>query len=341
MGDRIIEMLRATGRAQERLFAEARAVRESVFGRYVVVRGVVEVTNRCRVDCTYCPMRRSSTSEDDGYVLEAEQLVDAARAIRGASLGSERSDGPPDVESASEFPGINVVFIQGGELPRAARVVQRALPRIRALFRDRVEILLSLGSHGDGLYKALRSAGATSYILKHETSDPLLHREHRGENFEDRLDRLRVLRSLGFKVGTGTIVGLPGQTLETLAEDVILVGAVGASMTSASPFIPASGTPLEASPHGSIDTTLNTMAAMRILYPEALIPAVSALEKLEPGGQFRGLSAGANVVTVNFTPSDSRERYSIYGRDRFVVHLEHVRALLSAAGLRARGSLWA
>ncbi|HEY2363306.1 MAG TPA: hypothetical protein VGK36_19455 [Candidatus Angelobacter sp.] len=148
------------------------------------------------------------------------------------------------------------------------------------------------------------------------------------------------LLELGFKVGTGSIVGLPGHTVEHLADDILLAKRLGVHMVSASPFVPASRTPLENYPQGSVPLTLRAIAVSRLAMPEALIPSVSALEVGNPGGQSAGLQAGANVLTVNFTPEDHRSNYLIYGSKRHVVTLQHVRDVLNGNNLRMGGSWW-
>ena len=138
------------------------------------------------------------------------------------------------------------------------------------------------------------------------------------------------------KLGTGNIIGLPGQTLDTLVEDILLAREMQPDFVSSSPFIPNENTPLEHLGMGDLQLTLNSIAICRLLFPNALIPAVSALEKICKGGQMMGLKAGANVLTINFTPKDFRDKYAIYSKERFVVSLDHARATISGAGLRVR-----
>jgi biotin synthase len=284
------------------------------------LRGVVETTNVCRVDCDYCPMRRGNTAANDRYFLSAEEIVAGARLIRDA--------------------GIDVVLLQGGETRRGSKIVETALPMIRELFGGRVEILLNLGNLSREQYAALRAAGATSYILKHETSDPQLHRAIRHESLDTRLECLRNLLELGYRVGTGLISGLPGQPLDSIVDDIELAGDLGVHMCSVSPFVPAPDTPLRSAAAGSLDLALNALACLRICYPHLLIPSVSALEKTSAGGQASGFAAGANVMTVNFTGADDRHRYLIYGKDRFVVKMQHARNVIAVAGLQSRGSVF-
>jgi len=313
-------MVLAEGAAQRQLHAEAAAVRDKVYGRTAVVRGVIELTNVCRVNCDYCPMRRDNTRQNASYMLQAAEILAAAREIQES--------------------GINVLVLQGGEIPQTTDVVAAVLPKIRELFEDRVEILLGLGIKSESEYRLLRTCGADTYILKHETADPDLHYQVRGESLEGRLGAIRTLLRLGYRVGTGCIVGLSGQTAQSLVEDMLLADTLNVHMCSASPFVPTGDTPLEHAAPGSISRTLNVIAAMRLLNPHWLIPSVSALEQQSTGAQGAGFRAGANVITVNFTPRNQRQDYLIYGAKRHVVSPEHVYRQLNSAGLSARGSMW-
>ncbi|MFB7076429.1 radical SAM protein [Streptomyces sp. NPDC056308] len=312
--------LTARGPAQEELFAEARRLREEHFGPTVILRGVIEITNVCRVNCDYCPMRHDNTRENDRYFMSSDDILERAREIRDA--------------------GIDIILLQGGETPRNLAAIEDAIPRIRELFDDRVEILLNLGNMRRGQYERLRNLGATSYILKHETSDPLLHEAIRHESLDERLRCMRDLLNLGYRVGTGLISSLPGQTLESIVDDIELAESMGVHMCSVAPFVPAPNTPLQLAPAGSNELALNTIAVLRLHRPQMLIPSVSALEKTSAGGQSLGLAAGANVMTVNFTGDTDRQRYLIYGKDRFVVKKRHAEDLVRASGLYIRGSVF-
>lgn len=308
---RILDLLSVRDFEQKELFTQARRLREVYFGDVAIVRGVIEVTDVCRVNCDYCPMRKSN--KNSRYLMSPDEIVEASKPIKDARL--------------------KVVFLQGGEVPKTTQIVGEAIPKIRDLFHDDVEILLCLGDKTREEYEFLKRQGADSYILKHETNDQELHYRMRHVTLDSRLKCLNDLLDLGYRVGTGTIVGLPGQTLESLADDILLPKKYGAHMTSCSPFIPAKDTPLETYQPGSIETTLNTLALMRLVNPNALIPTVSAIEKLENDGQVRGLNAGANVITINFTPERERRIYRIYGKDRFIVSLDHTIKTLEKAGL--------
>ncbi|HXM04199.1 MAG TPA: radical SAM protein, partial [Chthoniobacterales bacterium] len=273
----IIRWLQVRGTEQELLFAAARSAREQVYGRRVIVRGLIEVTNLCRVNCEFCPMRRDNTKQNTIFQLTPDQILDVVSDIKAA--------------------GINIVFFQAGEVGKTTRLVGDLLPEVQGRFDSPVELLLCLGNKTDTEYEFLKKQGGTSYILKHETSDPDLNERMRQSSFEERIRCLRTLVRLGFKVGTGAIVGLPGQSIESLADDLELARDLGAHMVSGSPFIPAPDTPLAGHPPGDVELTLNLIAIARIMNPSWLIPSVSALERRQGGGQLSGLAAGANVLT--------------------------------------------
>ncbi|WP_158634099.1 radical SAM protein [Amycolatopsis sp. WAC 04169] len=316
----VSELLALRGPEQEELFARARLKRTEIFGGEVVVRGVAEITNQCRVNCEFCPMRRDNTRANSGFRLGSDDLVDVAAAIKAS--------------------GIDVVFFQGGEVPQTTRVVGEAIPRIRKMYGDNVEVLLNLGNKRRDEYEYLREQGATSYILKYETSDSQLNKSMRHETLESRLECLHDLLDLGYRVGTGSIVGLPGQDVRSVARDIIFARDLGVHMCSVAPFVPAPETPLAGHPGGDVELTLNAIAASRLVQPSWLIPAVSALSKRVGEGQHRGLMAGANVITINFTPEEQRDRYLIYGRERFVVKRDYATRLITQTGLTPRGSVF-
>jgi biotin synthase len=161
----------------------------------------------------------------------------------------------------------------------------------------------------------------------------VLHQAVIRSSLSERLQCAEWIKDVGMQLGTGNIIGLPKQTVESVAEDIHQAQRMAPDFVSSSPFIPNEHTPLEDYPCGSLQLTLNAIAICRLLFPHALIPAVSALEKLEPGGQLLGLNAGANVMTINFTPKDLRDNYAIYSQGRFVVKLDHARTTIGRAGL--------
>lgn len=311
----ILHKLCASGEEQQELFRRAREIRDEHFPQGVCVRGVIETTNLCTCNCDYCPMRRDNLKMNEVYSLNEQEILGAVQQIRTC--------------------GIHTVFLQAGETPMTTGSLGEAIGKIRSLYDGDVAIILNLGVKTVEEYAYLYEQGATGYILKFETSDSVNHERLRHESYEQRIEAIRHLLNIGYSVGTGMIIGLPGQTLDTIADDILLAQSLKVQMCSVSPFLPAPNTPLQSHPPGSIQMTLNAMAIMRLLSPDWLIPSVSALEKISTGGQVAGLRAGANVITVNYTPKKESDKYHIYGENRFVVTLGHALQTIEAAGLNA------
>ena len=224
--------------------------------------------------------------------------------------------------------------IQAGEDPKAVREV--VLPLIRSLRREtNLGISVCLGSLANELYDEMQAAGASIYILKFETGDPELYaRLESPGTFDERLARIRYLASQGWNVSSGFIAGLPGQTADQMLTNLRVANELPLDGCSVSPFIPGDETPLAASGGADINFTLNSMAALRLMRPEWVIPAVSALNLAEPGsGYRRGLRTGANLVTINMTPAGLRDDYLLYKRERFIMTEEVILRAIEAEGL--------
>ena len=308
----ILRLLTCEGKMQQALFRAARVARQAAGMDAVKLRGVIEISNYCQKSCDYCAIRPQNKE-----MVRYRMPVDTILAITEEIVAE----------------GISTVFLQSGQDPKSDAIVYEAIPRIRTLG---VNVLLNLGEKSRETYARYVAAGADSYILKFETSDPDLYEKIVGTPLAKRLECARWIQEVGMKLGTGNIIGLPGQTLDTLAEDILLAQEMQPNFVSSSPFIPNENTPLERLNMGDLQLTLNSIAICRLLFPNALIPAVSALEKICKGGQLLGLQAGANVLTINFTPKDFRDKYAIYSKERFVVSLDHARATISGAGLQVR-----
>jgi biotin synthase len=229
---------------------------------------------------------------------------------------------------------ISTVFLQSGQDPNCEPILEEVIPEIKNNLK--LGVLLCIGEKSKAAYQRYKDLGADSYILKFETSNANLYQEIAHTPLARRLDCIRWIKEAGLKLGTGNIVGLPNQSLEILAEDIQLALELQPDFVSSSPFIPNENTPFEHSPLGDLNLTLNMMALWRILFKTCLIPSVSALEKIQKGGQLLGLMAGANVITINFTPKASRDKYSIYSMDRFIVSLDHALNIIEQAGLQVQ-----
>lgn len=307
------DSLEARGSAQAELHERAVGVARARFGREVFVRAVVEVSNFCRENCHYCGMRRDNRRLDR-YRAEGEALTELL------------------VGHAPEI--ITDVNIQAGEDPVAVRDV--VLPLVRTLRRETgLGVSVCLGTLSPELTRELQAAGATTYIIKFELADPLLYeRLEAPGTLDERVAHIRWLASQGWNISSGFISGLPGQdpaaTLQNfrMAAELPLIGC------SVSPFVTGDETPLHGTSGGSLDLALNCMAALRLMRPDWIIPAVSALNLAGPGGGYRrGLRTGANLCTINLTPASVRDDYLLYKRDRFIMTEARILDAISAEGL--------
>lgn len=271
----------------------ARAVARERFGGGVFIRGLVEITSFCRNDCLYCGLRRSNTALVR-YRLGEEQIAAACRAGHAA--------------------GFRTFVLQGGEDPALEDGrVERLVRRLRAEFPDSA-LTLSLGERSRDAYRRWREAGADRYLLRHEAADAACYaRLHPADMSQQRrMACLSTLRELGYQTGAGMMVGAPGQTADDLAADLRFLERFRPEMVGIGPYLPQRQTPLADSPPGSADRTLLLLSLVRLMLPDALIPATTALASLLADGRERGILAGANVVMPNLSPPDVREQYAIY-----------------------------
>lgn len=278
--------------AVDELTAEARRLRDEIYGRRVFMRGLIEISNHCRNNCLYCGIRREA--ECQRYRLTEGQILDCCRT--GHALG------------------FRTFVLQGGE--DAWFTDERMCAIVAAIKREFPDcaVTLSLGERGRESFARLREAGADRYLLRHETADrthySLLHPAEM--SFDHRMQCLHDLRELGYQVGAGFMVGSPGQSIDTLLKDLAFIDDFRPEMVGIGPFIPAAGTPFEHERAGSVELTLRLLAIIRILHPRVLLPATTALGTLHPRGRERAVEAGANVVMPNLSPQDTRALYSIY-----------------------------
>jgi biotin synthase len=305
------------GAHQAALHERARHTTREQFGRRVFVRAVVEVSNFCRENCAYCGMRRDNRALPR-YRARHEQLAELLLHHRPASVTD--------------------VNIQAGEDPVAVREV--VLPLIRTLKRETpLGISVCLGTLTPELYAELRAAGADLYIMKFEVADAARYARLEAPGaLAERLQHIRHLAQTGWKVSSGFIGGLPGQTARDLLDNLKLAGELPLHGCSVSPFVPGENTPLADRAPADAGLTLNSMAALRLMRPDWVIPAVSALNLAAADGYRRGLRAGANLVTINLTPERLREDYVIYKRERFIMTEDRVLAAIAAEDLAPSAS---
>lgn len=275
------------------LFHRADAVRRGVFGTDVYVRGLIEFTNVCRNDCYYCGIRRSN-GRAQRYRLTEEEILSCCR--EGYALG------------------FRTFVLQGGEDPAwDGPRLEGLVARIRAAFPD-CAITLSVGERPREDYERWFRAGADRYLLRHETADPAHYRRlHPAElSLENRKRCLWDLKDIGYQVGCGFMVGSPGQTAACLAEDMAFINALQPEMVGIGPFIPQRDTPFGGERAGTLELTLFLLGLLRLMLPEALLPATTALGTIHPRGREMGVQAGANVCMPNLSPVAVRKKYALY-----------------------------
>lgn len=289
--DRIIPLIANPGDAEARqVLQEADRLRADTVGGAVHLRALIEFSNHCRNNCLYCGLRRDNRQVSRYRMTPAEII---ATAEQGARLGYK-----------------TVVLQSGEDLAFSGETVATIVREIKKLG---LVVTLSIGEREPREYELWRSAGAERYLMRHETADSLLYeRLHPGQSLAERVALLKVLKELGYQVGTGFMVGLPGQSAETLWSDLELAWELQAEMVGIGPFIPHPGTPLGQEPGGNVEQTCLMVALTRLALPYALIPATTALGSIDPLGREAALRAGANVVMPNLTPRVHRPDYQIY-----------------------------
>lgn len=251
---------------------------------------MIEFSNICRNNCLYCGIRRGN-GKVARYRMREDELIETAR--RAAALG------------------FKTVVMQSGE---DMYYTQEKMCRIiEAIKKFDVAVTLSVGERSYGDYKAFREAGADRYLMRIETTDKdLYHRLDPGMSWQHRYECLLMIKELGYELGSGIMVGLPGQSLESIAADLMFLRRLGVDMAGIGPFIPHPETPLAGEPGGSLHLALRTMAIMRLLLPDINIPATTAMESLHPDGRMMALQGGANVVMPNVTEGEYRKLYELY-----------------------------
>ena len=284
----IIELL--TVMPADELYRQADEVRREGVGDDVHLRGLIEFSNICRNDCMYCGIRRGNR-QVQRYRMTEEGLVETAK--RAADLGFQ-----------------TIVLQSGEDLHFDQARMCRIIEQIKRLD---VALTLSVGERDYEDYKAFRDAGADRYLIRIETTDrDLYHRLNPGMSWEHRHECLLMIRELGYELGSGIMVGLPGQTVESIADDLLYLKDICIDMAGIGPFIPHPETPLANEAGGTLELALRTMAIMRILMPDINIPATTAMESLHPQGRIMALQAGANVVMPNVTEGEYRRLYELY-----------------------------
>ncbi|HPT41512.1 MAG TPA: [FeFe] hydrogenase H-cluster radical SAM maturase HydE [Candidatus Gastranaerophilaceae bacterium] len=288
--DEIIELLKYPFTLHSSLFTASDKVRSKYVGDEVHLRGLIEFSNYCRQNCLYCGLRRDN-KKIKRYRLTEKQIIDFSRKAKSY--------------------GYQTVVLQSGEDPYFT--AERMKKIISEIKKFDLAITLSIGERNFDEYKAFKKAGADRYLIRIETTDKNLYSKLDPDmDWQNRLNCLKDLRKLDYEVGTGCLVGLPEQTLESLADDILFFKKIDADMIGIGPFIPNENTPLSKANGGSFELALKVMAITRLLCPDANIPATTAMETLNPNGRLIALQSGANVVMPNVTEGEYRKLYEIY-----------------------------
>ena len=277
----------------EYLAGKARAVREKYYGKAVYMRGLIEFTNICKNNCYYCGIRRDNANAER-YRLSEEQILSCC------DMGYEL--------------GFRTFVMQGGEDPYYTEdLIVSIVSAIKERHPD-CAVTLSIGEWDREAYQKFFDAGADRYLLRHETADrehyEMLHPAEM--SFDHRMQCLKDLKEIGYQVGCGMMVGSPYQTVEHLVKDLRFLKEFKPEMVGIGPFIPHHDTQFADREAGTVDMTVRLLAIIRLLLPDVLLPATTALGTIDPRGREKGILAGANVVMPNLSPSDVREKYLLY-----------------------------
>ncbi|WP_206460198.1 [FeFe] hydrogenase H-cluster radical SAM maturase HydE [Anaerovorax sp. IOR16] len=275
------------------LFEKAREVTLSQFQNHIYMRGLIEFTNYCKNDCYYCGIRKSNCNTSR-YRLKKESILECCK--QGHALG------------------FRTFVLQGGEDPYYTdAILIDLISTIKSKYPD-CALTLSLGEKSKESFRSYFEAGADRYLLRHETAN----KEHYSklhpseQKLESRKQCLLDLMDIGFQTGTGFMVGSPYQTTQTLVEDLQFIYKLQPHMVGIGPFLPHHDTPFANQSAGSLQRTLCLISILRLMLPQVLLPATTALGTIHPQGRELGILAGANVVMPNLSPVNIRKKYMLY-----------------------------
>lgn len=301
--EELVFLLNLKGTERNSLLEKAAEVKKVVAGSKVYFRGLVEFSNICSKDCLYCGIRKSNKNVVR-YNATDEEILAACRFAWENRFGS--------------------VVLQSGELESKAFVnrVDTLLKKIKQLSNNELGITLSCGEQTRETYQRWFESGAHRYLLRIEASNRDLyykiHPDTPKHSFEKRLESLHFLRETGYQVGTGVMIGLPFQTLDDLAGDLLFFKKLDIDMCGMGPYIEHEHTPLYQYRHllktklERFDLALNMIASLRLLMPDINIAAATALQAIDPAGREKALVVGANVIMPNLTPCEYRKEYLLY-----------------------------
>lgn len=285
--DEIIQLLNSD---TSLLFEAANEIRAKYKGNGVHLRGLIEFTNICKNNCFYCGLRCENKTIERYRLTEEEILNCVKRAVNA---------------------GYKTVVLQGGEDNYFTQ--EKICKIIKQIKKYDIALTLSIGEKTFEEYKAFKEAGADRYLMRIETTDKNLYEAlHPNMSFENRIECIKTIKELGYETGTGCLAGLPNQTIESLANDILFFKEINADMVGIGPFIPHPQTPLANENKDNFDLALKVMAITRLILPDINIPATTAMETLKENGRTIALNSGANVVMPNMTDTVYRAKYELY-----------------------------
>jgi biotin synthase len=290
--EEIVYLLNLTNEAdKQKLFARADEVRARYCGEEVHLRGIIEFSNYCEQNCLYCSLREDNFALTR-YRMTPEEIIEAAKTVSNLGI-------------------FTIVLQSGDDRYYDTDMIAYILYQIKQ--QADVAVTLCLGERGFDEYRAWKIAGADRYLLKYETANEKLYSTyHKNQRLEERLNHIRFLKTLGYQVGSGNMIGLPMQTVEDIADDLLLCKELDLDMAAFGPFIPSPHTPYQNKTSGDEELTLRAIAVARLVLKDVHIPATTALATLDEDGRVRGLNVGANIIMPDMTPNPYREKYLIY-----------------------------
>ena len=299
----LVKLLNAEGAERHKLFQMAQSVKLQTVGNKVFFRGLIEFSNICSKDCLYCGIRKSN-EKVIRYEATDVEILEACNFAWQNRFGS--------------------IVLQSGEISSPAFVqrVDLLLRQIKELSNEELGITLSCGEQSVETYRQWRKSGAHRYLLRVESSNPdLYHKIHPKNNFhsfERRIQAIRDLKTCGYQVGTGVMIGLPFQTMGDLADDLLFFRKMDVDMVGMGPYIEHEDTPLYEfrnslkTKQERFDLALKMVATLRLLIPDINIAAATALQAIDPAGRERALVVGANILMPNLTPCNYQKEYQLY-----------------------------
>ncbi len=299
----LVTLLKAQGADKTKIFTHAAAIKKEFVGNKVYFRGLVELSNICSKNCFYCGIR-AGNMKPERYMVSEEEVLDAARFALENGYGS--------------------MVLQSGERfdEKFVHIVSELLLKIKDLSDGKLGITLSIGEQKESTYREWFASGAHRYLIRIETSDrDLYYRIHprdKKHNFDTRMDALRLLREIGYNVGSGVMIGLPFQTMEHLATDLLFFRKLDIDMVGMGPYIEHEDTPLyeykdQLWPRKErFDVSLKMVALLRIMMKDINIAATTAMQAIDKQGREKALKVGANIIMPNLTPVKYREDYLLY-----------------------------